>query len=206
MIFNLISKAKDLFYNNKKSGLSANNTQDAIDELSGEVDGKATKASVEALANTVNDKVTNSFTAERALIAGTNGKVGVSGTTSTELYMLHGVTDYIQPQLNAKLPKAGGELTGKLTTQQVQCSTNYAVGANKNSYNQAPFVANAPYINNNACRAGYGFHNAGSNGTFLYLDTDSKLKHINNGGVVRVLMDSSNFSYDASTGTLNITL
>lgn len=33
MIFNLISKAKELFYNNKDSGLSADNTQDAIDEL-----------------------------------------------------------------------------------------------------------------------------------------------------------------------------
>ena len=33
MIFNLITKAKDLFYSNKNSGLNATNTQDAIDEL-----------------------------------------------------------------------------------------------------------------------------------------------------------------------------
>lgn len=33
MIFNLITKAKDLFYNNKTSGLSATNVQDAIDEI-----------------------------------------------------------------------------------------------------------------------------------------------------------------------------
>lgn len=34
MILNLISKAKDLFYSNKNSGLSATNVQGAIDELS----------------------------------------------------------------------------------------------------------------------------------------------------------------------------
>lgn len=33
MIFNLISKAKELFYSNKNSNLNASNVQDAIDEL-----------------------------------------------------------------------------------------------------------------------------------------------------------------------------
>lgn len=33
MIFNLIKRAKELFYNNSKSGLKATNVQDAIDEL-----------------------------------------------------------------------------------------------------------------------------------------------------------------------------
>lgn len=203
-------------------------------------------------------KVTNSFTGERALIAGTNGMVTTSGTTSTELYMLHGVTSNVQTQLNNrptigsepdfhgvhlsssktayvyssddnvnfvyktsaggtgyssvralaedKLPKAGGTVTGKLTTQQVENSTGYAVGANSNSYSTAPFVASAPYSTNTGSRAGYGFHNHGNNGTFLYLQTDGTLHHVNNSGQDRKIMDSSNFSYDASTQTLNITL
>lgn len=33
MIFNLINKAKHIFFNNSNSGLEANNVQDAIDEL-----------------------------------------------------------------------------------------------------------------------------------------------------------------------------
>lgn len=33
MIFNIIKRAKELFYNNSKSGLKATNVQDAIDEV-----------------------------------------------------------------------------------------------------------------------------------------------------------------------------
>lgn len=40
MIFNFLSKAKELFFNNGKSGLAANNVQDAIDEVSTKLDGK----------------------------------------------------------------------------------------------------------------------------------------------------------------------
>ena len=41
-------------------------------------------------------------------------------------------------------------------------------------------------INPNA-RAGYGFHNHGNNGIFLYLDSDGTLKYINNmGGIYQI--------------------
>lgn len=40
MIFNFLSKAKELFFNNGKSGLAANNVQDAIDEVDAKVGGK----------------------------------------------------------------------------------------------------------------------------------------------------------------------
>lgn len=43
MIWNLISKAKDLFYNNKTSGLSATDVQGAIDELDGVLDTRNVK-------------------------------------------------------------------------------------------------------------------------------------------------------------------
>lgn len=58
MIFNLIQSAKQLLFNNSKSGLSANNVQDAIDEVKTEV-------------NSVNNKV-NSSSQYRSTIVGSN--------------------------------------------------------------------------------------------------------------------------------------
>ena len=53
-----------------------------------------------------------------------------------------------------------------------------------NNYITGQFVSNAEtHINPNA-RAGYGFHNHGSNGIFLYLDIDGTLKYIDVGGVI----------------------
>ena len=91
--------------------------------------------SVKELKNTlqtaIDSKVTNSFTANRALISNANGNVSVSGTTVTELGYVHGVTSAIQTQLNAKLPLAGGTMTGKLTSQSVVPSSpvTYACGS-----------------------------------------------------------------------------
>ena len=56
----------------------------------------------------------SNLTASRALISDANGKVAVSAVTSTELGYLDGVTSAIQTQLNAKLPLAGGTVTGTL--------------------------------------------------------------------------------------------
>lgn len=245
MIFNLVKHAKELLFDNSKSKLSATNTQDAIDELNSKVN---------TLDGEVDTKVTNSFTAERALIAGTNGKAMVSGTTSTELYMLHGVTSNVQTQLDGKVPsggiarvasvsfndsaviystdenlnfqykdsggnlqgmnmdyiatrlanallKWGGTMTGRLETDK-----SLGMGLGSGSYAIAPIVINADTLNNEAIRSGIGFHNQGINGTCLYLDLDGALKHVDSAGVNRVLMDSRNFQYDASTQTLNITL
>lgn len=47
------------------------------------------------------------YTPERVLISGVNGVVTESGTTSTELYMLHGVTNYVQTQLDGKVSSGG---------------------------------------------------------------------------------------------------
>ena len=52
-------------------------------------------------------------------------------------------------------------------------STNYVAGS---------FSAWAPLHLKPNTRAGYGFHNQGSNGIFLYLDIDDTLKYINAGG------------------------
>lgn len=50
--------------------------------------------------------VGNDLTASRALISNANGKVAVSGVTSTELGYLDGVTSNIQTQLNDKAPSS----------------------------------------------------------------------------------------------------
>ena len=64
------------------------------------------------------------MTASRALVSDANGKVAVSGITSTILGYLSGVSSNIQTQLNGKansthshsyLPLSGGTVTGNLT-------------------------------------------------------------------------------------------
>lgn len=57
----------------------------------------------------------NNLIANRALISNGSGKIAVSDITSTELNYLDGVTSNIQTQLNAKLSKSGGTMTGQLT-------------------------------------------------------------------------------------------
>lgn len=236
MIFNLIKHAKQLLFDNSKSGLSANNTQDAIDELSGKVDSK----------------VTDGFTAERALIAGTNGKAMVSGTTSTELYMLHGVTDYVQKQLNAKVTRG---TVAELTSVKLGASDYALVYADNNDvkFRHLDSDGNVKYtaVNtivdklipttckyvpnndwNNATTTGFymgsNATNAPSTGWYMgivyahntgyvvqevWAFTDGDLTHLGNkyvrqcrNGVWGNWIKEPRFSYDSTTGTLDITL
>ena len=53
-----------------------------------------------------------------------------------------------------------------------------------NNYFTGQFVSNAETQINPNARAGYGFHNHGNNGIFLYLDIDGTLKYIDVGGVI----------------------
>ena len=56
-----------------------------------------------------------------------------------------------------------------------------------NNYFTGQFVSNAETQINPNARAGYGFHNHGNNGIFLYLDIDGTLKYINNmGGIYQI--------------------
>lgn len=80
------------------------------------------------VADIVNDLVTNVSSkplsaaqgvALKALIDGiTLSSLGVTAT-ATELNYVDGVTSKIQTQLNAKLPKAGGTMTGAITTKGI---------------------------------------------------------------------------------------
>ena len=57
----------------------------------------------------------SNLTASRALISNSSGKVAVSGTTSTELGYLSGVTSGVQSQINGKVSKSGDTMTGTLS-------------------------------------------------------------------------------------------
>jgi hypothetical protein len=56
----------------------------------------------------------HSLTASKALVTNASGIVTTSATTATELGYVSGVTSAIQTQLTAKLPLAGGIMTGPL--------------------------------------------------------------------------------------------
>ena len=65
----------------------------------------------------------SNLTANRALVSNGSGKVAVSAVTSTELGYLDGVTSGIQSQINAKLSRSGGTMTGILTADN---NTSYS--------------------------------------------------------------------------------
>lgn len=56
-----------------------------------------------------------SLTNSRALVSDSNGDITSSAVTSTELGYVSGVTSALQTQLDAKLDKSGGTMTGTLT-------------------------------------------------------------------------------------------
>lgn len=72
------------------------------------------------------------------------------------------------------LGKAG---YGKNVYTGQQYVITYA-GIDDRAYLNMQFVSEAPWKENNSTRAGYGFHNSGSNGGALYLDTDGRLKFV----------------------------
>jgi hypothetical protein len=79
--------------------------------LQSALDGKA--AAITGAATTID---TENLTVSRALVSDGSGKVAVSGTVSdTELGYLDGLTSSAQTQITARLPLAGGTMTGALT-------------------------------------------------------------------------------------------
>ena len=87
------------------------------------------------------------LTANRVAVSDTNGKVAVSGVTTTELSYVSGVTSSIQDQLNAKLNLAGGTLTGELILNPAsQTGTNDATTNGQ----VATAISDALTANNNA--------------------------------------------------------
>lgn len=66
------------------------------------------------------------LTASRALVSSAGGVVSVVATTAIELGYVSGVTSAIQTQLNARLPLAGGTMTGALTLSGAPTSDLHA--------------------------------------------------------------------------------
>ena len=85
-----------------------------------------------------------------------------------------------QSDLDKKMNISGGETTG-----QMQFVRN--LGATNVSYSQAGVSMIAPTNESPESRAGIGFTNEGSNGAYLYLDIDGKLKFIDDQGVIKVI-------------------
>ena len=77
--------------------------------------------------------------------------------------------------LNTNLSSKAGYGKNVYTGQQYVIT--YA-GIDDRAYLNMQFVSEAPWKENNSTRAGYGFHNSGSNGGALYLDTDGRLKFV----------------------------
>ena len=81
------------------------NVSEELNEIDSRIDEVNDKVDEICLSqdNTLDTKVTNSFTASRALMSDSNGKVAVSAVTSTELGYLDGVTSNVQTQLDNKV-------------------------------------------------------------------------------------------------------
>lgn len=106
---------------------------------------------------------TSNLTASRVMVTNTSGKAAASSITTTKLGYLSGVTSSIQTQLNAKLPKTGGTLTGGLTL-----GTNNAI-----TFTNGDGDSTADIFNLNEMFAhgeGVGILTSGQGGNLTYLD------------------------------------
>ena len=148
--------------------------------------------------NPYSKTITGGYTMTGTLDGNAKSLTGLTATVA-ELNYTDGVTSNIQTQLNGKLSTSGGTFSNKLTS-----NGDTACGLDNTSYNSAPFIAQANYYGNNNLRAGYGFHNQGVNGIFLYLDIDAYLKHVNNDGEIYKVVDSRCFSLSDNTLTITI--
>lgn len=77
-----------------------------------QLDGK-----IGSVTGAISTVVAVDLTASRAVVSNASGKIAVSGTTSTELGYVSGVTSAIQTQLNGKVNDTGDTITGTLEIQ-----------------------------------------------------------------------------------------
>ena len=97
-----------------------------------------------------------------------NAKLPLSAAQGKVLMDLYTV---LNTNLSSKVGYGKNVYTGQ------QYVITYA-GIDDRAYLNMQFVSEAPWKENNSTRAGYGFHNSGSNGGALYLDTDGRLKFV----------------------------
>lgn len=144
------SRGVDVAYDNTTSGLSAIETQSAINELSTEKQDKVVNVSdteigyldgvTSSIQTQINGKqatitggattVTSSnLSANRALVSDANGKISVSTITSTILGYLANVTSDIQTQLNNKIKTVEYDF-GTLTPNETKSLNLTSLGIN----------------------------------------------------------------------------
>lgn len=146
-----------------------------------ETASNAIKSKVNILTTLSNMKKSFSAIVQGLKILATN--VGmIQGITSD----LNSESDYIAASSKA-LATLNGNLQNKANLNGVNTFTDTLVVVSEkslqsNNYSTGQFVSNAEMQINPNARAGYGFHNHGNNGIFLYLDSNGTLKYINNMG------------------------
>lgn len=120
----------------------------------------AKQAAITGAASTI---ATSDLTASRVMVTNTSGKAAASSITTTKLGYLSGVTSSIQTQLNAKLPKTGGTLTGGLTmdTNNAITFTNGDGNSTADMFNLNDMFAHGE---------GVGILTSGQGGNLTYLD------------------------------------
>lgn len=151
-----------------------------------ETASNAIKSKVNILTTLSNMKKSFSAIVQGLKILATN--VGmIQGITSD----LNSESDYIAASSKA-LATLNGNLQNKANLNEVNTFTDTLIVVSEkslqsNNYFTGQFVSNAEMQINPNARAGYGFHNHGNNGIFLYLDSDGTLKYINNmGGIYQI--------------------
>ena len=149
--------------------------------LGGEAGAETTgQGLIDALTNKLlTEFVTNTVLMERLGTYVLKSKIVNDFLSTDEETVLSGpMGKLLKEQLNVLntnlLGKAG---YGKNVYTGQQYVITYA-GIDDRAYLNMQFVSEAPWKENNSTRAGYGFHNSGSNGGALYLDTDGRLKFV----------------------------
>lgn len=116
---------------------NVNNTSDADKPISTAtqtaLNGK--QATITGAATTVTN---NNLTANRAVVSNSNGKIGVSPVTSTELGYLSGTTSKVQTQLDNKLNLTGGNLSGSIDV----ISDDFRAIGKRRTVNGVEYLAN----------------------------------------------------------------
>ncbi len=149
--------------------------------LGGEAGAETTgQGLIDALTNKLlTEFVTNTVLMERLGTYVLKSKIVNDFLSTDEETVLSGpMGKLLKEQLNVLNTNLSGKAGyGDNTFRGKQHVITYA-GIGDRAYLNMQFVSEAPWSENNATRAGYGFHNAGANGGAIYLDIDGRLKFI----------------------------
>lgn len=115
-VFSSITTSRALITNGSSALAASATTSTELGYVSGVTSAIQTQINTKAptASPTFSGTITTPLTASRALTTGASSELAVSSVTSTELGYVSGVTSAIQTQLTARLPLAGGTMSGAL--------------------------------------------------------------------------------------------